>query len=87
MTPSGGVNVTAGPATCALCGLAMTPESSCFPGAGRVPFGSERPPAFEGEQCHDCFVARGAFHHYGCDSEECPNCGGQLLACDCPDPF
>jgi hypothetical protein len=33
--------------------------------------------------CHDCAVVKGQFHVPECDGEECPNCGGQLLSCDC----
>jgi hypothetical protein len=34
--------------------------------------------------CHDCRVLKGEFHVPGCDVEECPNCTGQLISCDCP---
>jgi hypothetical protein len=34
--------------------------------------------------CHDCRVLKGEFHVVGCDGEECPVCGSQLLSCDCP---
>ena len=34
--------------------------------------------------CHDCAILKGEFHVPGCDVEECPICGGQLLTCDCP---
>ena len=33
--------------------------------------------------CHDCRTPLGAWHHPGCDVEECPRCGGQAIACDC----
>ena len=33
--------------------------------------------------CHDCRVVKGEFHVPGCDVEECPVCGGQLITCDC----
>lgn len=34
--------------------------------------------------CHDCRVIKGEVHAPGCDGEECPACGGQLLSCECP---
>ena len=37
------------------------------------------------KRCHDCNVAVGGFHHPGCDMEECPRCGGQLISCGCLD--
>ena len=80
---SGGMSVN----VCELCGLAMSVEASCLAGKGRIPYGSERPPAFPGDVCHDCNVARGSFHHAGCDAEDCPRCGGQLLDCDCAAPW
>lgn len=33
--------------------------------------------------CHDCSVLKGQLHAWGCDSERCPSCKGQLLSCDC----
>ena len=50
-----------------------------------IAYGSERyfPPGLEA-RCHDCGVAPGGFHHFGCDAEQCPRCGGQLIGCDCP---
>lgn len=38
---------------------------------------------FDGERCHDCAALHGHVHHYGCDTERCPFCGGQLISCDC----
>lgn len=35
------------------------------------------------KQCHDCAVEIGEQHKPGCDMEECPFCGGQLIGCDC----
>lgn len=37
------------------------------------------------ERCHDCNIVnkRGNVHHWGCDMERCPVCGGQLISCDC----
>lgn len=37
-----------------------------------------------GIPCHDCGCVRGEYHVFGCDSEECSNCGGQAFCCDCP---
>ena len=33
--------------------------------------------------CGDCGVSRGGWHHPGCDMQQCPSCGGQMLSCDC----
>lgn len=35
------------------------------------------------ERCHDCGAKKGKYHHPGCDVEECPSCGRQLIGCDC----
>ena len=37
------------------------------------------------ERCHDCNIVNGQVHHFGCDMERCPKCGGQLISCDCKD--
>ena len=34
-------------------------------------------------RCGDCGIKHGGIHHYGCDVERCPKCGGQLITCDC----
>lgn len=33
------------------------------------------------ERCDDCGVKPGGVHHFGCDMERCPSCGGQLIMC------
>lgn len=33
--------------------------------------------------CHDCGVVEGAIHQLGCDNEDCPWCGHQLISCGC----
>ncbi len=34
-------------------------------------------------RCHDCGAKHGNYHHFGCDVECCPKCGGQMIGCDC----
>lgn len=38
---------------------------------------------FEEGKCTDCGANHGEYHNSGCDCERCPNCGLQLLSCDC----
>lgn len=38
-------------------------------------------PASAAEGCDSCGVKPGGVHHFGCDMERCPSCGGQLLMC------
>ena len=49
----------------------------------RVPYGSEQSDWDAEQPCHDCRVFKGELHVVSCDVEECPACGGQVLACDC----
>lgn len=41
----------------------------------------------EGSRCGDCGAQVGYYHHWGCDCERCPSCGGQLIGCDCEDVY
>lgn len=34
-------------------------------------------------RCPDCGCKVGEFHHESCDVEVCPNCGDQMLSCEC----
>jgi hypothetical protein len=78
-------------AVCSWCHGEMKLANSCtvnaFHKQGRrfhmVPFGDEPDGRTRGDQCGDCGVRRGGWHHPGCDLQQCPSCGGQLLSCGC----
>ena len=56
-----------------------------YRGAERITF-SEGDVGFDGEMlCHDCKVAPGQFHVFGCDAERCGRCNRQAIACGCWD--
>lgn len=62
-----------------------------------IPYGDEREVLFgftfdredaplrdqTADYCHDCYTPKGGTHHPGCDSEQCPKCGFQLISCGC----
>jgi len=33
--------------------------------------------------CYACGVSIGELHNFGCDGEQCPFCGDQLISCNC----
>jgi hypothetical protein len=35
------------------------------------------------DRCPDCDVGLGKFHKTGCDIDQCPYCGRQLISCRC----
>ena len=74
-------------ATCTYCDREMTTANGCeglpieFPGGATY----KAIPHDGPERCHDCKARAGQYHHPGCDVEECPMCGGQLISCGCLD--
>jgi hypothetical protein len=51
---------------------------------GRIRYGDESDDwGSDRHPCGDCAVVKGQFHVPNCDVEECPNCRGQVLSCDC----
>jgi len=51
----------------------------------RVRYGEEQDDwGADRQPCHDCAVLKMQFHVTGCDVERCPNCGGQVITCECP---
>jgi len=61
--------------------VSLTLEGRAVP---RIRYGDEHDDWGANEHaCHDCAVLKSEFHVLGCDGEECPSCGGQLISCDC----
>jgi hypothetical protein len=81
-------------AKCGVCNREMMAAPSCNPipiifGGERrdpIPYGKEKR-ALSGsskkENCGDCNVQIGGYHHQYCDMAECPFCHGQLISCEC----
>lgn len=70
---------------CEDCGKEMTKATSCSVDQICFPDGNQlhRIPYEGKKRCPDCGVKDGGFHHFGCDMERCPQCGGQLIGCGC----
>lgn len=49
----------------------------------RIPYGGYG--EYADRPCGDCAVKEGQIHHWNCDQERCPRCGGQALGCECED--
>lgn len=86
----GGVKVPI--AICGDCGREMVEGGGCTvqvlisvngDSIDRIKHGDAREGLFvEEKTCHDCAVALGEYHHFGCDVERCPTCSGQLISCE-----
>ena len=72
-------------ATCPDCQremrLAPTCSSAFVVVVGKKTLDRVRHPVSEIARCDSCYVMPGGLHHFGCDMEPCPSCGGQLIAC------
>lgn len=79
-----------GGAQCKICGQRMLIADGCTCSEvivngkryKRIKYGEEDFP-WPDERCHDCGAKIGQYHHAGCDVEQCPVCGGQLIGCGC----
>ena len=78
-------------AKCEYCGLEMLSAKGCTFGKFKLIDGKiiqrqkvgEEGALKNGQRCGDCGALFGYYHHFGCDMETCPTCGGQAAFCDC----
>lgn len=77
-------------ALCDYCKQEMLTASGCmwaeehgieFPDGTKIDAIPHAP--IDAPRCADCNVQPEECHHPGCDQEECPRCGGQILSCEC----
>ena len=74
---------------CADCDKEMLEAKSCTLNGLRIETGETylRDTTYfdVNDRCHDCGIinTNGNIHHFGCDMERCPKCGGQLISCEC----
>lgn len=73
-------------AKCDYCDRDMNAVDGCTGMEVIIDGRAYEPVPYEGDadaRCHDCNVMPGEYHHPGCDAEECPECGCQVLSCGC----
>jgi hypothetical protein len=70
-------------AICVWCQREMTTGISCVVDAFHRDGRRFAMKPVSGARCGDCGVARGGWHHPGCDHQRCPECGDQLMWCGC----
>lgn len=76
-------------AKCQDCGQKMKSGNACTKTTikidgekyDRITYEHDGGPIYK--YCHDCNTSIGGLHHLGCDMEDCPKCGGQLISCGC----
>lgn len=81
-------------AVCEFCGQEMLTAKGCIvkkvycdgKAYDRLRVGDEGEYEY-GERCTDCGALYGHYHHWGCDNEHCPACGGQMLGCACKEVY
>ena len=75
-------------AICKDCNQEMKPGTTCTPWTHYERQDGKqymRIPHTGPGNCGDCNTPPAGIHHFGCDTERCPVCSGQLgMGCDCP---
>lgn len=72
-------------AKCNICDQEMGRGVSCVQLDVENASGEMLPPVpvYGDTNCYDCKAPPGGFHHAGCDTEECPFCGFEVVSCGC----
>lgn len=77
-------------AYCEAAGVLASTIDDAQGDISRIPYGEEEDVEDDGtvlyvardaDRCHDCRAEPGELHEPGCDVEQCPICGHQLISC------